>query len=242
MTETNPNSHPLRDSGGMYFNRRLTVKINMMRSKTVIGAIIIALAHILRSGEFAEFNDGLQFALAVLEGFGVVLAGYGARHAIAKASQGVAQLHPFTVLAVFLLVSVQGPNAPASDLPVVTVDEFHGTAGDSLKYVLMWKQPADTVRKGKIDSTVYRIVSTKPITYYGSTGTVLNARRRKVATELADSFKLARPALGDSVTFQVSGFSLCRRGDCSVPGGAGWGHRETYAPPSATPTIRTETF
>jgi hypothetical protein len=123
-------------------------------------------------------------------------------------------------------------------------DEF--VAGDSLKYVISWKQASDSATKGKIDSTVYKIKSNKGITYYGSSGVVAAntvVRRRKLATEFADSFKLAKPTtVGDTANFQITGFTECRQGDCGVGASAGWLYKPSWAPPPTEPSIRVDSF
>jgi hypothetical protein len=133
-----------------------------------------------------------------------------------------------------------------SPMPIaLTGDEFYGNvAGDSLKYVISWKQPADSAELGKVDSTFYRFVSSKGVTFFGSSGLTVpgTALRRTIKGGLADSLKLVKPAVGDSVTFSVTNFQQCRKGDCSLPGSAGWKYRRSFAPAAATPDIQITEF
>lgn len=121
-------------------------------------------------------------------------------------------------------------------------------AGDSLKVVLSWKQPADTVAAGKVDSTVYVIRPSKPIAFYsGQAGAAnVNTRRSFPAGVLSDSFKLARPALMDSVTFRGTGFVQCRKvgagGGCSLPGAFAFSNVHDFTPQPTTPSIRITAF
>jgi len=111
-------------------------------------------------------------------------------------------------------------------------------AGDSLKVVILWKQAEDSAKNGPVDSTVYTIRSSKPAAFFGGAALAANTdqRRAKGATAFADSFKLARPSPGDSAVFQVKNFVQCRKGDCSIPGGAGFQYKATFAPPATMPS------
>ena len=216
-------------------------------SKTIWGALLTVFGYLTQPGVLSVLPEKIA---AVVTSIGVVLAAIGVRTAIAKSAVGVVQLHPLTLILPLLLLAPVLPSTPLTlesngyCTPVGSSIDCFGAAGDSLKYVIQWKQPIDTVSKGKVDSTFYKLTASKGVTFYGSTGlTAPNvAVRRKFTTALADSLKLVKPALGDSVTFQITGFIQCRQGDCSIPGSAAWKYRETYAPAPASPTIRIETF
>ncbi len=142
------------------------------------------------------------------------------------------------LLPLLVLAGFTGATPPPPSLPSYTFAEPYSGAvtGDSLKVVVLWTQTPDSAQFGKIDSTVYKLRSSKPAVFYGGTAFPANTdvRHVKDAVSFADSFKLARPAPGDSAVFQVKGFVQCRKGDCSVPGGAGFQYRSTFAPPAAT--------
>jgi hypothetical protein len=114
---------------------------------------------------------------------------------------------------------------------------------DSLRFVVAWKQPTDGM--GNADSTVFRIVITKDSRWYAKDSVVITAstnQRRRYTTQLADSLKMAKPAMGDSVSVTISGFIQCRKGDCSNPGGAAAGYRTTWAPVPSGPSLRSTVF
>jgi hypothetical protein len=105
---------------------------------------------------------------------------------------------------------------------------------DSLRVVVGWTHPNDG--GGNEDSTFFRIKATRTIRFMGG-GTVApdTWRRRmgRTATQ-ADTFKILRPAIGDSVIFTADSISQCRLNQCSAPGSASWGYKRTAAPPSMT--------
>lgn len=134
-----------------------------------------------------------------------------------------------------------GPLAPAN--PVLRAsyapDEWT-LAGDSIKYVIFWKEAADSAALGKVDSTFYRLTATKAVVFYPAKPLAASTplRRSFAAGVFADSFKMAKPAPGDSAVFQITNFVQCRKGDCSVAGSAAWRYRSSYAPPASAPGIR----
>lgn len=121
--------------------------------------------------------------------------------------------------------------------------DWGSMVGDSLKEVVSWKQPSDTIEAGKVDSTIIVFRVSKPAVYYSGGAIVANVNSRRVYTaELADSFKLARPALADTATFRVVSFIQCRRGLCSLPGSAAWKHIHDYTPGSSAPSVKETLF
>jgi hypothetical protein len=223
-------------------------KINPLVSKTVWGAILWVIGFLTQPGVLSALPEKVA---AVIQAVGIVLGAIGVRHAIAKAAIGVVQ-SPLIIglLAVMLTVAGVLPtnvlfHQDSGYCTAGPVLDCTGAVGDSLRYVVMWKQPPDTASKGKIDSTFYRFTATKGVTFYGSSGVLTPntpVRRSLNAGVLADSLKLAKTALGDSVVFQITNFVQCRKGDCSLPGALAWKYRETFAPPPASPTVRIETF
>lgn len=107
-------------------------------------------------------------------------------------------------------------------------------AFDSLRVVVIWDHPTDGA--GNEDSTFYRIRATRRIQFQvgGAVAPETWKRRRWSNTTLADTFKVLRPAVGDSVMFTADSISQCRMGQCSTPGSAGWGYRRSAAPPPMT--------
>jgi hypothetical protein len=136
----------------------------------------------------------------LLEAIGTVVTAWGVRHAVAKASQGIVQLHPLaTVIALaWTFGALFLPRTLPSPFPLTLApDEYYGAAADSLKYVISWKEPSDTAALGKVDSTFFRFVSSKGVTFFGSTGlTTPNVAVRRTSTGHADSLKLAKPPVG----------------------------------------------
>jgi hypothetical protein len=126
-------------------------------------------------------------------------------------------------------------SAPPTPQPYYAYDAYNVTiAGDSLKVVLVWTQPTDGL--GVADSTVDIFHVTKAIRFYNDTA-LRNANtrvRRRYATSLSDSFKLARPSLGDSVLFSGDSIFQCRKGQCSVPGSWAFKYIRTATPPPMT--------
>lgn len=119
--------------------------------------------------------------------------------------------------------------------PFVTITGDIPAPFDSLRVVMQWEQPTDG--GGNADSTVFNFKSTKSgIFQRGNFALVAGtkARRKFGATIAADTFKLAKPAIGDSVIFTVDTIFQCRKGACSVPGSAAWGYIRSAAPPSMT--------
>lgn len=221
-----------------------TPKINPFTSKTVLGAVLWAVGFLLQPEVLAALPEKWS---ALLQALGGVLTAFGIRSAIGKAAVGRVQLHP---LAMVIAVSAAFgtlvlPKTLPSPFPLtLAVDEWYGNvAGDSLKYVITWKQPADSATLGKIDSTFYRFVSNKGVTFFGSSGlTTPGTGLRRTVKGLGDSLKLVKPAVGDSATFQITNFQECRKGDCSVPGSAAWKYRRSYAPPPASPDVQITEF
>lgn len=107
-------------------------------------------------------------------------------------------------------------------------------AGDSLKLTLSWTQPKDSL--GVQDSTIYVMHVSKVTKFYSDTITrAANARiRRRFTAALADSFKLKKPAYGDSVIVTGDSIYQCRGGKCSVPGAWGFKYIRTSVPPPMT--------
>jgi hypothetical protein len=105
---------------------------------------------------------------------------------------------------------------------------------DSLRVVISWSHIQDSL--GQEDSTVMRVQSTAAFRLPNSNLIAADTwkRRKHLPNRLADTFRLAMPALGDSVFFQADSVMQCRLGLCSSPGGAGWGYRRTVKPPSMT--------
>lgn len=220
------------------------MKFNPLTSKAVWGAITWAIGFLLQPGVLSALPEKVS---AFIQALGVILGVYGIRVGSAKAAQGVVQLHPLAmVIAVSAaLGAIALPKTLPSPFPLtLAVDEWYGNAaGDSLKYVITWKQPTDSATLGKIDSTFYRFVSNKGVTFFGSSGlTTPGTGLRRTVKGLGDSLKLVKPAVGDSATFQISNFQECRKGDCSVPGSAAWKYRRSYAPPPASPDVQITEF
>ena len=68
------------------------MNFNPLTSKTIIGAVVVAIGMVAESGVLGQENKELIRSIATLvEAVGGVLFAYGVRHAIAKASQGIAQ-------------------------------------------------------------------------------------------------------------------------------------------------------
>lgn len=141
--------------------------------------------------------------------------------------------------------------APTADMPVtmsmsekpamaVTASRM---AGDSLRVVVAWEHPTDG--GGLEDSTLFRIKASNTIRLSGG-GTVTPdtwRRRRWSNKTTADTFRVLMPPLGDSILWKADSISQCRKGDCSVPGGAGWAYLRSAAPPSMTfIRVVTDTF
>ena len=135
-----------------------------------------------------------------------------------------------------------------SELPVerpyMSGDEW--LAGDSLKYVIYWSAPSDSVASGAEDSTFFNITASKPYQFYGGTVTIpvgTVSRRKYGPARHADSLKLAKPtAAGDSVSFTITLFTQCRKGDCNIPSSGAWVYRKSWAPPPQAPQIRADSF
>lgn len=216
------------------------MKFNPLTSKAVWGAITWAIGFLLQPGVLSALPEKIS---AFIQALGVILGVYGIRVGVAKAAQGVVQ-SPW-IIGVFSLLLASAATLPTPFPLTLHVDEWYGNAaGDSLKYVVTWKQPADSAIAGKIDSTFYRFVSNKGVTFFGSTGVTTpdQGLRRTVKPGLADSLKLVKPAIGDSAVFQISNFTECRKGDCSIPGSAAWKYKRSFAPPPAAPTIQITEF
>lgn len=119
--------------------------------------------------------------------------------------------------------------------PFVTITGDIPAPFDSLRVVMQWEQPTDG--GGNADSTIFNFSSTKPVLFQRANFQLAantKARRKFSGAVIADTFKLAKPAIGDSVIFTVDTIFQCRKGACSVPGSAGWGYRRSAAPPSMT--------
>lgn len=106
--------------------------------------------------------------------------------------------------------------------------------GDSLRVTVSWGHPIDGL--GIEDSTVFRIRATRTLRFMGGGSVAPETwRRRKWLTATtADTFKLLKPAIGDSVLFSADSITQCRKGACGVPGSAGWGYFRNAAPPAMT--------
>lgn len=119
--------------------------------------------------------------------------------------------------------------------PFVTIAGEYTAPGDSLRVIMQWEQPKDGL--GNADSTIFTFASTKSGVFQRANFQLaanVKARRKFGPTVLADTFKLLKPAIGDSVIFTVDTIYQCRKGACSVPGSAAWGYVRTAAPPSMT--------
>ena len=115
------------------------------------------------------------------------------------------------------------------------VDAYNVTiAGDSLKFALFWTQPADSL--GRADSTVYVVHVSKATRFYSDTLTRAAGTRirRRFAGATADSFKLRKPAYGDSVVITGDTIFQCRGGACSVPGSFALRYVRRAVPPPMT--------
>lgn len=233
-----------------------------LTSKTVIGAIVAALGHLIGQPELAGYEDVLQAVSALLEAIGAVIFALGVRHATAKSAEGIVKLHPGTMVASLIgAVSLLGPiitpptqsqaAVPISDQPVtlthplmnvsmeiVNTRPYTGSfVGESLRVIMQWRHPTDG--GGNADSTVFHFRASKAgIFARGNFALAANveARRKFNATVLADTFKLLKPALGDSVRFTVDTLFQCRQNACSAPGSGAttWGYFRSPAPPSMT--------
>lgn len=137
--------------------------------------------------------------------------------------------------------NISGPVAGLENAPIrflgpapwdtITADVF---ALDSLRVVVSWTHPTDG--GGNEDSTFFRIKATRTIRFNGGGSVGPDAWRRRMGRTVtqADTFKVLRPAIGDSVLFTADSISQCRKNLCSTPGGAGWGYKRTAAPPAMT--------
>ena len=115
------------------------------------------------------------------------------------------------------------------------VDAYNVTiAGDSLKFALFWTQPADSL--GRADSTVYVVHVSKATRFYSDTLTRAAGTRirRRFTGATADSFKLKKPAYGDSVVVTGDTIFQCRGGACSVPGSFALRYVRRAVPPPMT--------
>lgn len=63
--------------------------MNLLKTKTVIGAILAAIGYLLGSGDFVTHTDILETVSTILEAAGGVLFAIGTRHAQAKTEQEV---------------------------------------------------------------------------------------------------------------------------------------------------------
>lgn len=142
-------------------------------------------------------------------------------------------------------VSAQTPIASLTDAPItmtgtartqplnsVVASEM---AFDSLRVVMAWRHPTDGL--GNEDSTVFKFRSTKAGVFQrGNFAVAANTkvRRKFNATVQADTFKMLKPAVGDSVMFNVDTIFQCRRGLCATPGSAAWGYKRDATPPAMT--------
>jgi hypothetical protein len=107
-------------------------------------------------------------------------------------------------------------------------------AGESLRVVVAWGHPTDGL--GNEDSTTFRIKASNTIRFTGG-GTLTPDTwrlRKHLPTRLADTFRLLKPPIGDSVLFAADSIRQCRQNKCSVPGSSAWGYFRTVAPPSFT--------
>jgi len=146
-----------------------------------------------------------------------------------------------TIIMIGLLVSTMAAQTATVAPPPVQLswapDAYNVTiAGDSLKIALSWTQPKDSL--GVADSTVYIMHVSKNFKFYGidTVTRIANTRiRRKFGTAgLADSFKLKKPAYGDSVNVIGDSIYQCRGGKCSVPGAWAFAYIRTAVPPPMT--------
>jgi hypothetical protein len=68
------------------------MKFNPLTSKTIFGAVVVAIGIIGDSGVLGKDNAPLVHAIASLvEAIGGVVFAWGMRHAIAKAAEGISQ-------------------------------------------------------------------------------------------------------------------------------------------------------
>jgi hypothetical protein len=136
------------------------------------------------------------------------------------------------------LVSLEAPTLS------YVVDAYNVTiAGDSLKFALFWTQPADSL--GRADSTVYIVHVSKATRFYSDTLTrAAGVRiRRRFLGATADSFKVRKPAYGDSVVVTGDTIFQCRGGACSVPGSFAISYvRRTVPPPMTIVRIVHDSF
>ncbi len=105
---------------------------------------------------------------------------------------------------------------------------------DSLRVIVAWTHPNDG--GGNEDSTFFRIKATRTIRFMGGGTVAPDTYRRRMGRTVtqADTFKILRPVIGDSVIFTADSISQCRMNQCSAPGSASWGYKRTAAPPSMT--------
>lgn len=149
-------------------------------------------------------------------------------------------------LAVVLFGDATLPTAPQdlANAPIYHVGPtllgtsvFHTVAdvvNDSLRVVVMWGHPSDGL--GNEDSTLFRIKASKPIRFMGGGTAAADQWKNRMGrtARTADTFKVAMPALGDSIMWQADSIRQCRMNACSVPGSAGWGYLRSAAPPAMT--------
>jgi hypothetical protein len=107
-------------------------------------------------------------------------------------------------------------------------------AFDSLRVVVTWKHPVDSI--GLEDSTRFRIKATRAIRFNGGGSVAANTFKVRSfgPSRLADTFKVLRPMVGDSVVFQADSIVQFRAGEMSVPGSAAWGYKRTAKVPAMT--------
>lgn len=128
-------------------------------------------------------------------------------------------------------ITMLGPSLINPNDPIQLVASV---AGDSLRVVVIWSHPTDG--NGNEDSTTFRIRATKPVVFTtGGSGSVNTWKRRVWSSDhLADTLKLLKPAIGDSVIFTSDSIRQWRKNSGSIPGSAGWGYRRSAAPPAIT--------
>ncbi len=123
------------------------------------------------------------------------------------------------VLATF--VSCEPKKADAATIPNAITVLSESTSTDSLKYLLRWTIAADAF--GAVDGYVVGVTSTKGFTLnHTIAGTV-------------DSFTVAKPAIGDSVSFTAD-VKATRRGITGPSATVSWKYiRKDQAPPAPGP-------
>lgn len=125
---------------------------------------------------------------------------------------------PALIAAALCLAAGCTRDAAARDVPHAVTVLHVSTSPDSLKYVLRWTASTDAL--GSADSYKLQVSSSK------ATGFLVS----RTITGTVDSFTVAKPAPGDSVTFTAQ-VAAIRRGLVSAFAVVSWKYRRPDAPP-----------